>query len=130
MSFKFYTFNEITNLKRVNFIEIQYCKLKCSTSIIKKVSVNSIMHKQEDSLYILHSDVNEFEKTYYDIFKNGIYNNLKSGAVDIFGINYYTKKEVNNIIKLLKEKKIQDHEVLLEWLLKSLNYNGIYILGI
>lgn len=88
------------------------------------------MHKQEDSLYILHSDVNEFEKTYYDIFKNGIYNNLKSGAVDIFGINYYTKKEVNNIIKLLKEKKIQDHEILLEWLLKSLNYNGIYILGI
>lgn len=45
-------------------------------------------------------------------------------------INYYTKKEVNKIIKLLKEKKIQDHEVLLEWLLKSLNYNGIYILGI
>lgn len=130
MPFKFYTFNEITNLHTVNFIEIQYCKLKYRTSIIKKVSVNSIMHKQEDSLYILLSDINEFEKTYYDIFKNGIYNNLKTGAVDIFGINYYTKEEVNNIIKLLKEKKIQDYEILLEWLLKSLNYNGIYILGI
>ena len=52
MSFKFYTFNEITNLQRVNFIEIQYCKLKCRTSIIKKVSVNSIIHKQEDSLSV------------------------------------------------------------------------------
>ena len=53
MTFKFYTYEEILNIKTSSFLELQYCKLKKGSSIIKIVSVNMIEHKKKDSLYVL-----------------------------------------------------------------------------
>ena len=70
------------------FIEIQYCKLEQSASIKKIVSLHALNDWQDDSLYVYVDDIDEFYSNYKEIFNDGIYNNLKKGEVDIFGINY------------------------------------------
>lgn len=110
------------------FIEIQFCKLPVGTTIKKLVAVDSINDWQNDSLYI--NDDNTFFQEYSNIFNCGIYNNLKSGTVDIYGINYYAPSLTDSIIEKLHKDTPTDYEVLIEWLIKSKEYNGFYILGI
>lgn len=62
MTFKFYTYEEILNIKTPSFLELQYCKLKKGSSIIKIFSVNRIEHKKIDSLYVLLDDIAFFKK--------------------------------------------------------------------
>ena len=130
MTFKFYTYEEILNIKTSSFLELQYCKSKKGSSIIKIVSVNRIEHKKIDSLYVLFTDITSFQKYYEQVFNCGIYNNLKSGYLDIFGINYYKKALINNLITEIEKNKLPDYETICDWLKKSLEYNGVYILGI
>lgn len=47
----------------------------------------------------------EFMREYGNIFDCGIYNNLKTGNVDIYGINYYEPRAIELIIKRIIEKK-------------------------
>ncbi len=94
---------------------------------VKKI-VNDIDHWQNDSLYIL--DENLFYEEYRHIFDCGTYNNLKTGTVDIYVINYYAPSLVDHIIKKLQNDKPTDYETLTEWLTKSEKCNGFYILGI
>ena len=110
------------------FIEMQFCKLPAKTKIKDLVAVNSIKNWQSDSLYINDEDV--FYHGYSKIFDYGIYNNLKSGVVDIYGINYYAPDFTDSIIERLKEEKPVEYEILIEWLNKSKAYNGFYILGL
>lgn len=110
------------------FIEIQYCKLPYGTKPQKIVAVNSINHWQNDSLYV--DDEDAFYQEYSHVFNCGIYNNLRSGTVDIFGINYYAPSLVDSIIIKLQIDKPSDYITLIEWLTKSKEYNGFYILGI
>lgn len=110
------------------FIEIQFCKLPVRTKLKKIVSAGSINHWQNDSLYI--EDVGLFCTEYQNIFDCGIYNNLNKGVVNIFGINYYTSDSLDSIIERLNNGKPTDYSILIEWLKKAKEYNGIYILGI
>ena len=110
------------------FIEIQFCKMPYGTESKKLVAVNSINHWQNDSLYI--DDENTFYQEYSNIFNCGIYSNLKSGTVDIFGINYYAPSLVDSIIVKLQKDKPSDYQRLIEWLNKAKEYNGFYVLGI
>lgn len=110
------------------FIEVQFCKMPYKTKTKKIVAVNSIKNWQNDSLYI--NDENTFYQEYSNIFTCGIYNNLKSGIVDIFGINYYEPSLVDSIITKLHKNKPIDYMILVEWLTKAKEYNGFYILGI
>ena len=110
------------------FIEVQYCKMPYKTKTKKIVAVNSIKNWQNDSLYI--NDEATFYQEYSNIFTCGIYNNLKSGIVDIFGINYYEPSLVDSIITKLHKNKPIDYMILVEWLTKAKEYNGFYILGI
>lgn len=110
------------------FIEIQFCKLPVGTPTKKLVAVGSINNWQNDSLYI--DNDNAFFQEYNNIFNCGIYNNLKSGTVDIYGINYYAPSVTDTIIEKLHKDKPADYEVLIEWLTESKEYNGFYILGI
>lgn len=111
------------------FIEIQYCKLKPNTRIKKIVSVNAIDNWQNDSLYVYVNDIDEFFSNYKDIFNNGVYNNLKKGEIDIFGINYYSSQQLTEIIDKIEKQKPLDYSVILKWLKQGINYNGFYILG-
>ena len=111
-----------------SFAEIQYCKLPFGTKINDLISVNEISHWQNDSLYI--RDENAFMEEYSNIFDCGIYHNLQTGTVDLYGLNYYDPETIELIIKRVMEKKPTGYEILLEWLKKSERYNGIYIFGI
>ena len=127
----FLTFNSNEERRKYGgsaFIEMQFCKLPVGTNIKKIVSVKSINHWQNDSLYII--DENVFYQKYSQIFNCGVYNNLKSGTFHIFGTNYYAPSSIDSIIEKLNEKKPVDYELLVEWLKKARQYNGFYILGL
>lgn len=111
-----------------DFFELQFCQHKSGTSI--KRIVNKIENWRNDSLYISGDDMDTFYKCYKHVFKNGTYNNLKSGDIDFFGINYYSPEQVEEMIKTIEEKKPKDYIIVLEWLNKAKGFNGIYILGV
>ena len=119
---------ERRNFGGAAYIEIQFCKIPYGTKSKKLVAVNSINHWQNDSLYL--ADENTIYQEYSNIFNRGIDSNLKSGTVDIFGINYYAPSLVDSIIAKLQKDKPSDYQTLIEWLNKAKEYNGFYILGI
>lgn len=110
------------------FVEMQFCRLPAGTKTKDIVAVKSINHWQNDSLYINDEDV--FYQEYSRIFNSGIYYNLESGVVDVYGINYYAPSFIDSIIEKIYEKKPVDYEFLIEWLNKAKQYNGFYILGV
>lgn len=113
-----------------DFLELQFCQLKRGTNISNIVSVERIDKWRNSSLYMHGSDWELFYKEYKDIFRNGTYNNLECGEIDWSGINYYSPEQVEEMIKVLEEKKPEDYAVVSEWLDKSRDYNGVYILGL
>ncbi len=113
-----------------DFLELQFCQLKRGTSIRDIVSVDRIDEWRNSSLYVHGSDWEAFYKDYKNIFKNGVYNNLECGVIDWCGINYYSLEQIEEMIKSLEEKKPQDYTVVLEWLIKAKEFNGVYILGL
>ena len=74
--------------------------------------------------------MDDFLSLYADIFNYGIYNNTKSGLADLFGINYYTPKSEENIIKKLRERNSENDRILLKWIESDNEHNGFYILGV
>ncbi len=122
--------DERRNLGGSAFIELQYCKLKRGAKLKKIVSVYSIEHWKNDSLYIHVDDMEEFYTLYSDIFRNDFYNNGECGIVDMFGTNYYTLEQALFIIERIKSESPKDCQVLLKWLANVKEYNGFYILGV
>ena len=112
------------------FIEIQYCRLKPAARIGKIVSLRVINSWKVDSLYVYADDMDEFYFNYKDIFCDGVYNNTKKGEIDLYGINYYSPKQLIAIIDKIEKQKPSDYKILLEWLKQGINCNGVYILGI
>lgn len=112
------------------FIEIQYCKLELCSKTKEIIAVDAIAHWKNDSLYIYGDDDNEFMSDYGDIFTGGIYNNKKSGIVDLCGVNYYSPNQTALIMERIKKAKPSDYQALLRWLEKAVRYNGFYVLGL
>ena len=112
------------------FVELQYCKMRRGKKLKKLVSIRSIKSNQEDSLYISSDDMYEFFDCYSGIIKNGVYNNMRSGYIDLYGINYYSPDQTQDIISRLEQEKPKDYSDLLEWLKRGISYNGFYILGV
>lgn len=84
----------------------------------------------DDSLYIYVDDIDDFLSDYAEIFYGGTYQNLHSGKVDIYGVNYYSPAQLKSILPKIEEQKPLDHAVISEWLKNGENLNGFYILGI
>jgi len=112
------------------FIELQFCKMKAGTKLKKLITTKSIDPWHNDSLYIHVDDVDNFTKLYSEIFNTGIHNDLSTGFVDVFGINYYSLDDTLNMINLLKLRKPKDYLLLIDWLNRVSNFNGFYLLGI
>ncbi|WP_310601983.1 hypothetical protein [Anaerosporobacter sp.] len=112
------------------FLELQYCKMKPDTSVKKIVAVSSVSPWQNDSIYVYMTDMADFYSNYCDIFVDGLYNNMKKGKIDVFGINYYSPTQTATIISAIESKKPKEYAVLLEWLRNASQYNGVYIWGI
>lgn len=129
----FHTFSNIDERRKFGgsaFIELQYCKLSAQTKLKKIVSLKSIHNWKDDSLYIHVNDLDSFVESYGSILNNGTYNNMKSGIVDIFGINYYTNENMKQLVDTITKSKPLEHEKFLSWLNEGSNYNGFYLLGI
>lgn len=112
------------------FIEIQYCKLPESIKLEKIISVNAIPHWENDSLYVSGDDMNLFYEQYKDVITGGVYNNRKSGNMDLYGINFYSREKADLIIKRIEKEKPQEYEILLRWIKSGTDYIGFYILGV
>ena len=112
-----------------DFLEIQFCKMLSQTSIEIITAVDSITHWLNDSLYIYGDDINTLLQEYVCVFDSGIYNNIETGMVYPFGINYYGPDLIDSIRTKLLEMRPTDYEKLAEWLNRAKKYNGFYILG-
>lgn len=129
----FHTFSNIEERNTFGgtaFIEIQYCRLNADTKLKKKVAVKSIQHWMDDSLYIYVDDIDSFISNYGRIFNTGTYNNMQTGFVDVFGINYYTVDDVMSMVEMIIKEKPVDYQKLENWLNNATHYNGVYLLGI
>lgn len=89
-----------------DFIEMQYCKYEQGSKCEKIVSVDAIKHWKNDSLYIFGDDLNMFYSHYGKIITGGIYNNRDSGPIDIYGINFYSRKQLALIIERVKKRNL------------------------
>ena len=112
------------------FMELQYCRLEQTSEIKKIVSVDVIEDWKKDSLYVYGDDIDRFMSHYGKIFTGGIYNNGKSGMVDPYGINYYSRELTKSIIEKIKKDRPLDCQTLLDWLEHVEQYVGFYVLGL
>lgn len=112
------------------FFEIQFCRMPQKTEVEILTAVDSIHHWLDDSLFVSGDDDHVFMKEYARIFDRGIYNNLETGTIDPYGINYYGPDLIDTLIAKLLEIRPADYENLVEWLTTAKKYNGFYILGI
>ena len=108
------------------FLEMQFCRFPRGAKVAELV--NSIENWKDDSLYI--DDENEFYREYGAIFDCGFYHNLRRGAVDVYGINYYPPECVGELAARIAERRPAEHGAVLGWLKEAERYNGFYILGI
>lgn len=113
-----------------DFFEIQFCRMPQKMKIEIITSVDNIHHWLDDSLYVSGDDNNVFLQEYNDIFNCGIYNNLETGIIDPYGINYYSSDLIDPIITKLLDIRPTNYEILVEWLSIAKKYNGFYILGV
>ena len=126
----FKTQDERRNYGGSAFIEIQFCDMPLQTSIKERASNAHIRHWNDRSLYIHIDDSDVFYRAYHRIFDCGTYNNLKTGPMDLYGINYYAPTLTDPIIERLNKEKPKDYEVLTAWLIRAKAHNGFYILGL
>ena len=123
----FLNYEKIKKYGGSDFIEIQFCDMPHGTSVKEITAIDNIKDNNPDSLYIC--DDNTFYHEYSRFFDCGTYNNLKTGPVDIYGINYYAPHLTDLIIEKITKEKTTDYEALTQWLQKSKSHNGFYILG-
>ena len=110
-------------------LELAYCKLPNKADIKKITSISHIPFNAEDSLCVVFPFIKDFIEQYDDIFTGGTYQNLKTGPVDVCGLNYYNPELTNQIIDKVRTQKPTEYELLLNWLEEAKQYNGFYILG-
>ena len=113
-----------------DFIEIQYCRLPEGTSIREILSVDAIEGWKPDSLYICGDDMDLFYQNYGDIITGGVYNNGDRGPMDLWGINFYSREQANEIMQRLAKEKPPGHQILCRWLQAGEQYIGFYLLGV
>lgn len=105
------------------YFEFSYCKKK-------RLFVYALSHlpiRKEDSLYVYLDD----EEVFFENYGKYLESPYKRNGFVYLGPNYYTKKQTQSIIELIKQDLPQEHEVLLQWLQKAVDeYEGFYFLGI
>ena len=111
-----------------DFIELAFCRQPRGTDPETIVSYCDFW--QEDSLYIYGDDTEAFSDAYGKIITGGLYGNLRTGPVDLCGINWFSTEQTEKIIDKIRKEKPKDFEYLLSWLEAGKEYNGFYILGL
>lgn len=110
------------------FVELQFCRMPPGTPVRRLVDVDSIRNWMDDSLYV--DDETVLYREYGRFFTGGVYNNLRRGPVDLYGINYYESAMIDPLMERLRREQPPEYETLMSWLERAKDYNGFYILGI
>ena len=110
------------------FIEFQYCRHPKGTAV--QEIVDSIRHWENASLYVHGDDQAAFYEQYASLMSGCIHGNLQSGIIDMWGINYYSCQQTEEVLAAIKSAKPSDYQILAEWLERAKELNGFYILGI
>lgn len=110
------------------FVELQFCRMPPGTPVRILVDVDSIRNWMDDSLYV--DDETVLYREYGRFFTGGVYNNLRRGPVDLYGINYYESAMIDPLMERLRREQPPEYETLMSWLERAKDYNGFYILGI
>ena len=113
-----------------DFFELQFCRMPPDTEAALLTAVDSVHHWRDDSLYISGDDDGAFMGAYGELFPWGMYNNLETGPIDPYGINYYRAELIDPFIAKLREVKPVEYEILAGWLTTAKGYNGFYLLGV
>lgn len=127
----FHTFRSQAERRRQGgscFVELQFCRMPPGTPVRRLVDVDSIRNWMDDSLYV--DDETALYREYGRFFTGGVYNNLRRGPVDLYGINYYESAMIDPLMERLRREQPPEYETLLGWLERAKDYNGFYILGI
>lgn len=122
--------SERRNFGGSDFIEIQYCKLPQGSTLEKIVAVDSLEHWKNDSLYVFGDDMEVFYQNYGSIITGGVYNNQKSGPMDLCGINFYSYKQAAAIMECLQTETPPEYQTLQKWLQAGEQYIGFYVLDL
>ena len=122
-------FKTLKEIQNRNYIEFQICKLNNKADIIFGMS-KDIKFKKEDSLFILFSEIDTFEKSYNDLLDNGLLpdGNIYKG-INLQSPTYYSKNESILLIDRLKIKKPIDYEIFIKFLIEASDNNGFYLLS-
>ena len=129
----FHSFNSQEERRKCggsDYIELQYCRFPVGTETKKIISVNRIRHWENDSLYVYGEDSPLFYASYGTIITGGIYNNMRQGSMDLYGINFYSHQQAQQIIQRLVAQTPPDYQPLLHWLQSGTNCIGFYLLGV
>lgn len=110
------------------FVELQFCRMPPGTPVRRLVDVDSIRNWMDDSLYV--DDETVLYREYGRFFTGGVYNNLRRGPADLYGINYYEPAMIDPLMERLRREQPPEYETLMGWLERAKDYNGFYILGI
>ncbi len=109
------------------YFEFQYCKKDWN---IKRILKKGYSFWEKDSLLIHVDNDRDFFENYGDYLKSPDYPD-GTGALDPYGVNYYTKEQTLLILDKIKSDKPKEFEALVTWLKKAVNeYNGFFFLGI
>ena len=109
------------------YFEFQYCKKEWK---IKRILKKGYSFWEKDSLLVHVDNDRDFFENYGDYLKTP---NSPEGTqeLDLYGVNYYTKKQTLAIQEQIINDKPKEFEVLVAWLEKAVTeYNGFYFLGI
>ena len=71
-----------------------------------------------------------FYRHYGSIITGGIYNNKESGPMDLWGINFYSRKQAAFFLDCIKIDKPPEYQVVQKWLQEVEQYIGFYVLGL
>ena len=129
----FHSFNSQEERRKCggsDYIELQYCRFPVGTETKKIISVNRIRHWGNDSVYVYGADSPLFYASYGTIITGGIYNNMRQGSMDLYGINFYSQGLASHIIERVEKERPLDYQILLNWLNNGREFIGFYILGL
>lgn len=113
-----------------DFIELQYCRLSCGASLREILSLDSIQHWKNDSLYVSGDDMDIFDQHYGHVFAGGTYHNQAIGPMDLLGINFYSREQAVCILNRIQLERPPDYQTFENWLRKGQHYIGFYVLGV
>ena len=115
--------------KGTDYIELQICTMP-ENSVVKQIVDNdNIKHWLNSSIYVCQDDLSTFLSAYRAFLKGGIHNDLSRGELDIFGINYFDKVQVAQIVSDVYKNKPFEYELFMKFLEEAILSNGFYLFG-